>query len=39
VLVSAIGTALGWPITMTPPAVIYRAIAGQGANGVGRVFD
>jgi hypothetical protein len=38
--VSAIGTALGWPITMAPPAVIYRAlIAGQNLNGVGRVFE
>ena len=39
-VVSAIGSALGWPITMGPPAVIYRAlIAGQNLNGVSRVFE
>jgi hypothetical protein len=26
--VSAVGTALVWPITMSPPAAIYRALAG-----------
>jgi hypothetical protein len=36
--VFAIGQALIWPVTMTPPAAIYRALAG-GATTAGRVFD
>jgi hypothetical protein len=35
--VSAIGQALIWPVTMTPPAAIYRALT-AGAS-AGRVFD
>jgi hypothetical protein len=35
--ISAIGQALIWPVTMTPPATIYRALAGAGATS--RVFD
>jgi hypothetical protein len=38
VVVFAIGQALIWPVTITPAATIYRALAG-GANGVGRVFS
>jgi hypothetical protein len=38
IAVFAIGQALIWPVTMTPPATIYRALAG-GANGARRVFD
>lgn len=34
--ITAIGSALGLPITMTPPATIYRALAGSAA---GRAFD
>jgi hypothetical protein len=34
--VSAVGQALIWPVTMTPPAAIYRALAGGAA---GRVFE
>jgi hypothetical protein len=34
--ISAVGSAMSWPITMTPPAVIYRALAG---GAVSRVFD
>jgi hypothetical protein len=37
VTVFAIGQALIWPVTITPPATIYRALA--GANAAGRVFD
>ena len=36
-VVFALGTALGWPVIMTPPAVIYRALAGAGSAGSGRV--
>jgi hypothetical protein len=36
--VLAIGTALSWPITMTPPAMIYRALTGD-AGAVSRTFD
>ena len=39
IAVSAIGTALGWPITMTPPAVIYRALSARSPAGTSRVFD
>jgi hypothetical protein len=35
--VSAIGQALIWPVTMTPPASIYRALTGGSA--ASRVFD
>lgn len=35
-VVSALGTALGWPVIMTPPAVIYRALAGRGAGATNR---
>jgi hypothetical protein len=34
----AIGVALSWPITMTPPALIYRALAG-GSTATSRIFD
>jgi hypothetical protein len=37
--VVAIGQALGLPITMTPPATVYRALAGDGAAGASRAFD
>ena len=36
--VSAVGQALIWPVTMTPPAAIYRTLTG-GAAAAGRVFD
>ena len=36
--VSAIGSALGWPVIMTPPAVIYRALTG-GPSANSRVFE
>lgn len=36
---SAVGSALIWPITMSPPAVIYRALTGAGASATGRLFD
>jgi hypothetical protein len=36
--VSAVGQALIWPVTMTPAATIYRALAG-GATTASRVFD
>jgi len=36
--VTAIGSALGWPVIMTPPAVIYRALAGGGPGATSRVF-
>jgi len=36
--VASIGRALIWPVTMTPPATIYRALSGAGAT-TGRVFD
>ena len=36
--VSAIGSALAWPVMLTPPAVIYRAIA-AGPGATGRVFE
>jgi hypothetical protein len=35
--VTATGQALIWPVTMTPPAAIYRALTGGAA--AGRVFD
>jgi hypothetical protein len=35
--VTAIGQALIWPVTMTPPAAVYRALTGGAA--AGRVFD
>jgi len=38
ITVFAIGQALIWPVTMTPPAAIYRALAG-GASAASRVFD
>jgi hypothetical protein len=38
VTVFAIGQALIWPVTITPPATIYRTLTGA-ANGAGRVFD
>ena len=34
--VSAIGQALIWPVTMTPPAAIYRALSPSSTS---RVFD
>ncbi len=37
--VTAIGTALSWPVTMTPPAAIYRAIAGESPAATSRMFD
>jgi len=37
-VVFGVGTALSWPITMTPPAMIYRALAGD-AGAVSRTFD
>jgi hypothetical protein len=37
ITVFAIGQALIWPVTITPPATIYRALA--GAKAAGRVFD
>jgi hypothetical protein len=37
IVVFAIGQALIWPVTITPPATIYRALA--GANAAGRAFD
>ncbi|HTX49602.1 MAG TPA: hypothetical protein VME40_09455, partial [Caulobacteraceae bacterium] len=33
--IAAIGTALSWPIRMTPPAVIYRALTGDTTS---RIF-
>lgn len=36
--VSAIGSALGWPVIMTPPAVIYRALTGGGVA-TSRTFE
>ena len=36
--VMAIGTALSFPITMTPPAVIYRALTGGAAGAISRTF-
>lgn len=38
-LVLAIGSALGWPIIATPPAAVYRAIAGGAPAVVSKVFD
>jgi len=35
--ISAIGQALIWPVTMTPPAAIYRVLT--VASATGRVFD
>ena len=37
--VTSIGQTLGWPITISPPAAIYRQIAGPQAGPTSRVFD
>ncbi len=37
IAVFAVGQALIWPVTITPPATIYRALT--GANVSGRIFD
>lgn len=34
-VIAAVGTALSWPIRMTPPAVIYRALTGDTTS---RIF-
>jgi hypothetical protein len=36
-VVSSVGSALGFPVTMTPPAAIYRAI--DGGRATGRIFE
>ena len=36
--ISAFGQALAWPILITPPAVIYRALAGGGPGAAGRAL-
>jgi hypothetical protein len=37
--ITSIGAALGAPITMCPPAAIYRSLTGGGPGAVGKVFD
>jgi hypothetical protein len=37
--ITSIGAALSAPITMCPPAAIYRSLTGGGPGAVGRVFD
>jgi hypothetical protein len=37
--ITSIGAALASPITMCPPAAIYRSLTGGGPGAVGKVFD
>ena len=39
VAVTAIGTALTWPITLAPPAAIYRALAAKTPASTSKVFE
>jgi hypothetical protein len=38
-VVTSIGQALIWPITLSPPAAIYRAITGRQPGAMSRVFE
>jgi len=38
-VITSIGAALSAPITMCPPAAIYRSLTGGGPGAVGKVFD